>query len=106
MPTKLPVQKYLATNLFDELGLVNVTQDQRVKFLESFFDVVQKRVMMRLLSEMSEADKDELETLTANHPGDDLATAAFLERAVPNFQQIAEEEIASYKKQLIDRMKA
>ncbi len=106
MPTKLPVQKYLEMNLFEELGFQNITQEQRVKFLESFLDVIQKRVMIRLLSEMSESDKDELETITTNHPDDELAIATFLQSTVPTFQQITEEEIASYKKQLIDRMKA
>jgi hypothetical protein len=106
MPTKLPIQKYLQMNLFEELGLQNVTQEQRIKFLESFLDVIQKRVMIRLLSEMSESDKDELETVTTNHPDDELALGVFIQKAVPNFQQIAEEEIAAYKKQLVDRMKA
>ena len=106
MAAKLPIQKYLQVNLFEELGFEHITAEQRVAFLESFLDVIQKKVMIRLLAEMSESDKDELETLTTNHPDDEVAVATFLQRAVPNFQAIAEEEIAQYKKQLIDRMKA
>ena len=106
MPTKLPIQKYLQANLFEELGFQNITQEQRMKFLESFLDVIQKRIMIRLLSEMSDRDKDELDTLTTNHPDDEAALGTFLQHAVPNFQAITEEEIAAYKKQLLDRMKA
>lgn len=106
MPTKLPVDKYLKTDLFEELGIKTLSPEERVSFLETFGNVLQQRLTFRVMEELSDAQKDKLETLLATQPDNDVLLGQFLATEIPNFQSVAEEEVASYKKELIDRMKA
>lgn len=100
------VKKYLKADLFSELGLAALTTEEQATFLEKFGEVLQQRLTFRLMQELSDGQKDQLETLLANHPDDSVALGLFLTNEVPNLEQIAEEEVAKYKKELIDRMKA
>ncbi len=100
------VQKYLSTDLFKELGIDNLSDEERMHFLEGLGNVLQSRLTFRLMRELSEPAKEEFNKLLEKNPNDDVAIAQFLSGALPNFQQIAEEEVAQYKKELIDRMKA
>lgn len=106
MPTKLPVDRYLKADLFQEIGLTSLTQEDRVSFLEAFGNVIQQRLSLRVMKELSEDQKDQLETLLTNHPDDVIGLNTFLESELPNFKDIAEEEVAKYKKELISRFNA
>lgn len=106
MPTKIPVQKYLKADLFEELELSRVTPEQRVAFLESFGNIIQQRIYMRVMTILDDNQKNQLEALLTEHADDADAVGAFLNAEIPEFQKIVEEEVASYKKSLIDRMKA
>lgn len=106
MPTKMPIDKYLKMDLFDELGLKTLSPEERVSFLEAFGNVLQQRLTFRVMEELSDEQKDKLDALLTSKPDDDLALGQFLVSEVPNFQQLAEEEVAHYKKELVQRMKA
>lgn len=100
------VKKYLNTNLFEGLGLDNVTPEERLRFIDSFGTVVQSRLVLRLMKELSDDQQAELEKLMQQHPNEDTAVSGFLQSEVPDFQKMVEEEIATYKKQLLDRFQA
>lgn len=100
------IQKYLTADLFKELGVDNLSEEERIHFLEGLGNVLQSRLTFRLMRELSEPAKEKFEELLQKNPNDDIAIAQFLSGALPNFQQIAEEEVAQYKKELIDRMKS
>lgn len=106
MTTKLPVDKYLKMDLFDELGLKTLSPEERVSFLESFGNVLQQRLTFRVMEELSDEQKDKLDTLLSSQPDNDAALGQFLATEIPNFQSIASEEAAHYKKELVERMKA
>ncbi len=106
MPTKIPVQKYLTADLFEELELKGVTPEQRVAFLESFGNVIQQRLYTRIMRVLDDQQKDQLDALLTAHPDDAEAVGAFLNAEIPEFYKIVEEEVAAYKKSLIDRMNA
>lgn len=105
MTTKLPVDKYLKMDLFEELGIKTLLPEERVSFLESFGNVLQQRLTFRVMQELSDPQKDKLETLLSVQPDNDVALGQFLATEIPNFQSIAAEEVANYKKELVDRMK-
>jgi len=104
--TSATIQKYLTADLFKELGVDNLTDEERMHFLEGLGNVLQSRLTFRLMQELSGPAKEKFDELLAKNPNDDIAIAQFLNGALPNFQQIMEEEVAQYKKELIDRMKA
>lgn len=106
MTTKLPVDKYLKMDLFNELGLKTLSPEERVSFLESFGNVLQQRLTFRVMEELSDEQKDKLDTLLSGEPDNDVALGQFLATEIPNFQSIASEEVAHYKKELVERMKA
>lgn len=106
MPTKIPIQKYLKADLFEELGLANLTPEERISFLEGFGNVLQLRLTYRLMQEFSDEQKNHLDELLDEKQDNTAALAKFLTRELPNFQELADEEVAKYKKELIDRFKA
>ncbi len=107
MATKsLPIDKYLKADLFAEIGLNTATPEQRVQFLESFNNVVQKRITMHLMRELDENQKDQLETAVSKNENNPQAMMDYMMASIPNFNRIMEEEIAQFKKELIDRFKS
>ena len=106
MPTKIPVAKYLKDDLFDEVGIQNITPEERAQFMVSIAEVVQRRIEFRVVDSLTDGQKDELEGLLSREevPGSDILK--FFETALPDFDRIAEDEAAKYKKELIDRFKA
>lgn len=106
MPTKIPVAKYLKANLFDELGLTTLAAEERASFLEGFGNVLQYRLTFRLMDELSEDQKEKLDETLGKDPQNGTAVVEFLNSELPKFEKIVEEEIAKYKKELIDRFKA
>lgn len=105
MLTKPIIDKYLKANLFEELGVLNMTPEERASFVDAFGNVLQMRLTYRLMRELPEEAKGKLDEVLTKNPNDDVAIVQVLNAALPNFQQIAEEEVAQYKKELVQRMK-
>jgi len=107
MSSTISVEKYLKADLFEELGLNNLEQGEKEAFLASFGEVIQKRITLRLLQELGDSQKDKLEALLAGSANDGgVALGNFLKAEVPNLEAIVGEEVAKYKKTIIDRVKA
>lgn len=106
MPTKIPVAKYLKADLFDELNLKTLSADERASFLEGFGNVLQYRLTFRLMDELNEEQKEKLDGVLGKDPQNGMAVMEFLNGELPKFEKIVEEEIAKYKKELMDRFKA
>ena len=106
MPTKIPVAKYLKADLFDELKLTTLSADERASFLEGFGNVLQYRLTFRLMDELSGDQKERLDGVLGKDSPNGTAVVEFLSQELPKFENIVEEEIAKYKRELIDRFKA
>ena len=104
-PSQPTIQKYLKADLFEELSLDAMTPEERISFLEAFGNIVWQRVVLRAAKEFSDDEKENLEKILSTTPPDPQATGDFL-KSLPQFEQIVEEEVAHYKKELIDRFKA
>ncbi len=104
MSSTIPINRYLKANLFEELGIKTLTPEEQISFLDGFGSVIQYRITFRVMEELSGEQKDQLDKLLSNDNPD--AVFSFLVQELPTFQNIVEEEVAKYKKELIDRMKA
>lgn len=103
--TQSQVRGYFQMDLFKELGMDDISTEEREMFLEKIGEVIQQRLLIRFMDELTEDQKASMESILAN-PGNDFTDIAqFLAFEVPNFQKITEEEVANYKKELIDRYK-
>lgn len=100
------IEKYLGADLFAELGMEDISPEERMVFIEKISDVIQQRLLLRLMGEMTDDQKTRLEALLADPNKDFSSVAQFLALEIPNFQQITEEEVANYKKELIEKYKA
>lgn len=104
--SNVEIEKYLKADLFEELKMEALSPEERVAFLERIGEIVQQRVMLRLMQELSEDQKNRLESLLSQQPGDNASLGQFLKSEVPNIQQMVDEETAGYKKELIDKFNA
>mgnify|MGYP001587116299 FL=1 len=97
------INKYLKADLFEELGMTNLTPEERVSFLERFGEALQYRLTFRMMKELSEENKGKLNDVLARNDSAEIVN--FLSQALPNFSDIANEEVAGYKKELVERFK-
>ena len=97
------LQKYLKADLFKELSLDTMSEEERVSFLEAFGNVVWQKTVISLLQELPDEKKQKLADFVSNHPDDASAVTAFLAADLPILEKILDEEIAGYKKELIQR---
>ncbi|MDP3772468.1 MAG: DUF5663 domain-containing protein [bacterium] len=100
------LQQYLNADLFEELGMARLSQEQRVEFLEAFGGVIQQRLTIRLMKELSDEQKEQFDRLLDTHKDDAEALNSFLQKELPHFGHAMKEEIAGYKHELMERMRA
>ena len=63
-------------------------------------EVVQKRLTLRMLDEMSEQNKKEFEKVLDSSPD---KVSDFLQKVFPNFLELVQEEVIKLKEELVGR---
>lgn len=101
--TKQIIKDYLTKDLFEELNLDNLSLEERIEFIEKFGQVIEEKVLNRIMIELPEDDQKTLDELMKKELENSDLIKDFLDKKMPNLEQIAEEEIANYKKILINR---
>jgi chaperone required for assembly of F1-ATPase len=104
--TVIDVKKYLQTDLFDELGMDMLTAEERVKFLDEMGTVLQRRAMIRVWDELTEEQKDEMDRIAKASEKAPNAVLQYVAGVLPNLENLIQEEIAGYKKELMELFKA
>jgi hypothetical protein len=87
----------LSTNIIARLGLQNLSEEKRLELLEHMAQLVEKRVILRLMEAMSEEDAAAAEKL-ADQPEELLK---FLASRVPDVSSVIAEETAALQNELI-----
>ena len=112
MPTPLTthsaadIQKYLNADLIKELGMDAMTPEEAVAFFDAFGNIVWQRIVLRLNEELSDEQKSKLDVLLAKQPQDPQELGSFFLNEVSSFEEMVNEEVAGYKKELMERMGA
>jgi hypothetical protein len=83
------------TDLFEKLGLAGLSPEQKEKYLQEWTDMVQQKVTLRVMNELSEEDQKKLEKLSGK------AFEEFLQKNIPNFNAIMVEETVRFREDLI-----
>ncbi len=93
-------------DLITELGLGDLADEKKIELIIKWGNIVQKDIMMRVLTELSESDKDELDKLLVGKGENFEEIYQFLEKKLPNLDEIVKEEIEKFRKEMIDTFKS
>jgi hypothetical protein len=102
MITQTEISKFLDADLFVELGMDKLSPAERISFSESFGNVIEQRLIRRLARELDSDQKKALNDLLAAKKDDSGAMDAFLKTKQPDLGRLVAEEVANYKKELLE----
>ena len=97
------LQQALQANLMEELGLKELPVDQQERILMNTATIINQNIAARLLEDLPEDKAKELEILMTDYANDPEKLQVFFRQEMPDFDAIVEEEIASYKADLLKR---
>lgn len=83
--------------LIQEFGIDKLPEDQQKVILGQVFNVLLKRITLRMAQDLTDEQVKQLEAVAVN--GDDAAVEE-LERVYPAFKQVYQEEIDSLKEDM------
>ena len=95
-------KKLLEANIIEALGLEALPEERKIQIVQMATDLVQKRLMLRVMEQLTEEEKDEFEKVLGGKDID-LAAAEFIKNKVPNFDEMVQEEIIKVKQELIEK---
>jgi len=93
-------------DLIKELGLEKLNEQQRQEILAQIGEVLQQRLVLRMLEEMPEEKKEEFGKILQDNQEDPKVVEDFLANNIPNMEDVVLEEIGKYKteaKQFLDQ---
>ncbi len=88
-----------ASDLFKQLGLEKLSDEEKLKLSEDLGEVALNRIADRLEAILTPEQASEFESMLQT---DEAAAFQLLEKFVPNYQSIVEEEIVSLRQELVD----
>ncbi|GEM_PF-1755127 len=92
-------QQTLNQNIIIALGLQALDDSKKIELINKISDLVQKRLTLKLVQQMTEAQKDEFDKLAEAEAGEEQMSA-FLQQVFPNFLELAEQEVVKIKSEL------
>ena len=86
------------TNILEDLGLLDLPEERKAELLDKMSDLIQKRVLLRIVKMLSDKDKNDLDKVLEK--GDAVQIQDFLMSKVPNLDEITQEEVNDFKKEV------
>ena len=93
----------LSQDIFEALGLQNISEDKKRALLEKMDSVVGEKITYRIMDELSEADKKQFDQMLDSGASDEEKDK-FLSSKV-NLKMIVIEEVAVFKESLAEDIK-
>lgn len=93
-------------NFLQDLGINDLTDDKKTSLLLDIGRIIQQNVIIRVLDELKEEDKNEFEKLLESKANDQQAILSFLQSKIPNLDAIVGEEIDNFKSESKEVMSA
>jgi hypothetical protein len=88
-------------DLFKEMGLDGLPEEKKTELMMKWGEIVQKDVVIRVVREMSEENKEELDKMLAeNKSWDEIYE--FLEDKFDDLDDIVKEETTKFQKELVE----
>jgi len=96
------LQNLLSINLFEKLGIENLSPEEKLVFVEKMGEAIQGRILLRVLKELPEEKKEKVEVALSDTADFDSLLLA-IAQVLPNYEEIIKEEVATYKEEVIAR---
>lgn len=96
----------LQQNIIKDLGFDKLPQKDQEEALLSAGRVIFQAVLIRVLDILSEEEKEEFEKIIAENPEDQEKIMNFLNSKIPDLEEISREEIANFKREVLNLVKA
>lgn len=94
----------LRKNIIVELGLQDLAENRKLDLLGKMGELIQKRVLLRAIKNLSVADKEEFDKILGREDAQEVCR--FLISKVPNIDEITDEEVIVFKEEVIERVKS
>ena len=94
----------LQANIIKDLGLDQLPKKEQEETLLSIGRIIFQSVLIRVMEELSDNDKDEFEKILAEKPNSEEAILGFLKSKIANLDTIVGEEIVKLKQESIGLM--
>ncbi len=98
----MPEENILQRNIINALKLENLPDTEKVELLDEMSQLVQDRVILRLVKDLSKEDVKEFNKIKEDDQGGQLN---FLHNKFPNLLNIINKEIKVVRKKSIERSK-
>lgn len=95
----------LQKEIIKELGLLNLPGKEQEEALLTVGRIIFQAVLIRIMEELLDEKKDELEKIITESPDDEEKIMEFLQTNVPKLDEIVKEEIINFKKETLDLAK-
>ena len=93
----------LKKNILVELGLQDLAEDRKLELLSQMSNLIQKRVLLRVIKSLSVEDKEKFDQLLGKENESEIYR--FLIAKVPNIEEITDEEVIKFKEEVVERVK-
>ena len=95
----------LKQNIINDLGIGALPKEQQEEALFSIGNIIFQKVLIKVIENMAEADKDAFEKLLFEKGNEPEIILNFLRLKVDNLDAIVIEEIGKFKQESVDFMK-
>ena len=96
----------LKQNIIKDLGMDQLPPEKQEEMLLTIGRLIFQGVIIRVMSLLSEKDKDEFDKLLTEKIEDEEAVLNFLKSKIPNLEELINEEVVSFKKGSVDFMQS
>jgi hypothetical protein len=98
------VNQVLQQDILKELGIDQLPQERQNEVLSVMTEVILKRLTLRLLSGLADAQRAEFEEIAKS--GDTEKITAFFSKNVPNYEKTIQEEIELFRSEMTETVNA
>lgn len=92
-------------NLIKELGLDVLPEEDQESALLTVGRIIFQSVLVRVIEQLNEKQKTDFEKLLGTNPDDEEAIYGFLQKEIPNLNDLVTEEVVKFKADAAEMMK-
>jgi hypothetical protein len=89
-------------DLVKEMEIDKLPKEEQEKVLLELGDIIQQRILLRVVEEFPEDKKEQLLKLTESKDASPEQFNEFVEKNLPNIEEIVSDEVEKYKKEMLD----
>jgi len=96
----------LYQNIIKDLGLDTLSAKEQEEVLLKIGKIIFQSILIKVMEELDDNEIDNFTELLEKKPNDEKAILDYLQAKIPNFNEFVNNEVANFKKESVDFMKA